>query len=584
MPLGLMKILEKQADLFRRRLYEELKTSKTLEEIYAIHSSLLGQFYHRALKPLSTEDFMVNIDSTKMTHTMENIQTDLAIAHEQANIFGEEVNTAFTANRDYRTGLRNRVEYLSGLAADIGMMTEEDDRASSILYKDSLTSYSFLDQTFGSGTTANISTAEGVAYLGVDNSEDINEKIKEIRISGNGSPGNYQLIKKINLTTFHEDYDIHAKFKSDELAHDDPDAISDGESNTWFEYQLLGVDQDFRSRHGLTWGGADPIRQNLTLRILIELEEACDINWIDITPYIPEKSRSNITLHSARISTDGSNYNSVFPGQDVINQEIHGIPQTHLKQDLFDQAGEGKFISQGILSFPTQHGKFLEIIFQQNSHYAENLGTTYYERITLQGERITGRQLISAQQVPSYIVEGPVGRYRINSETYILKNIEVTEGWRYFIGLRDLQSYHKVFHEQSEIISQKFETPRPIKTVALYANELIPDAFMAYGLENRNNWLKYYISINDNEWHQISPMHHNQVGSLKIPPKFYEINSKVSSEERLVALNRGYLKSEEPVSSIRVKIVFSRPSALESYTPILEEYALKCVLEEGIEA
>ena len=170
----------------------------------------------------------------------------------------------------------------------------------------------------------------------------------------------------------------------------------------------------------------------------------------------------------------------------------------------------------------------------------------------------------------------------VDVDQYIEKDMVAFEGWRYLIGIRDINIRKREFVQQSEIITKKFTTNKPIKKIMLYTNEIIPEEFLELGLEFRNEWIKYYISINDIDWFRISPMHHSQVGELTIPPKIYEINSTDSIEERNNQLNKGYINSKEDVYSVRLKIVFTRPTTITTLTPILEEYALKCVLEGEI--
>lgn len=168
------------------------------------------------------------------------------------------------------------------------------------------------------------------------------------------------------------------------------------------------------------------------------------------------------------------------------------------------------------------------------------------------------------------------------SDEYIEKKMGVFDGWRYMVGIRDVEIRNKTYELVSDIITKKLETSSPIKKVVLYSNEIIPEEFVSLGLTNRNSWIKYYISINDTDWHQISPMHHNQIGKLDIPPKIYEINSKDSPEEKIKSINKGYINSPSKIYAVRLKITLSRPEGMENLTPIIEDYALKCIIEEEI--
>lgn len=165
------------------------------------------------------------------------------------------------------------------------------------------------------------------------------------------------------------------------------------------------------------------------------------------------------------------------------------------------------------------------------------------------------------------------------TEEYIEKKIGVFDGWRYLIGIRDIDIRNRKYTDTSEIVTKKFQTIKPIKKILLYSNEIIPEQFLEAGLEMRNDWIKYYISINDTDWYRISPMHHNQVGDLEISPKIYEINSRDSIEERINTINKGYILSTVPIDSVRLKIILTRPEGMDALTPIIEEYALKCVME-----
>lgn len=165
------------------------------------------------------------------------------------------------------------------------------------------------------------------------------------------------------------------------------------------------------------------------------------------------------------------------------------------------------------------------------------------------------------------------------TEEYIEKKIGVFDGWRYLIGIRDIDIRNRKYTDTSEIVTKKFQTTKPIKKILLYSNEIIPEQFLEAGLEMRNDWIKYYISINDTDWYRISPMHHNQVGDLEISPKIYEINSRDSIEERINTINKGYILSTVPIDFVRLKIILTRPEGMDALTPIIEEYALKCVME-----
>ena len=139
------------------------------------------------------------------------------------------------------------------------------------------------------------------------------------------------------------------------------------------------------------------------------------------------------------------------------------------------------------------------------------------------------------------IKNGPVGTYIVGDtkiEKVILKDMDKI---RFCIGLRGIDLYYKEFDVSSEMITKAFEIDKNIKRVMLYCNEFIPNDFISYGISNQNNWIQYYISLDDINWYPISPSHRNQVGNNLIPPKIYEINSTIPKDYRNSILNVGYI-------------------------------------------
>lgn len=578
--MRLLNILRSQAEVYRDIFEKKLMDAKSSGDIKMAHAEALRGFYTRAFKPTLDGYTRSSIDSSSMNDMMDKASTDICVAYEQIDKISDEISDAFNSNQEYKTSLRNRVEYLSSIVEDINLMAEENLN-NTVVFKDSLTSYDFIDRGYGQGTLANISTAEGVAYLSVSRDENLNALVQSIKVSGNGTSGNYYTTKKVNIESFNDAFNSYIKYKSDEDAHADPLAISDNEASTWYEYQMLGIEPSSKTTYRIGWGNADKIEDELVLKVDIELKKVSDINWMDIIPYMPERSKANITLYSVRVSEDGSNYSPIYKGEPIINKSIYSISQSYDKESLFSKDNLAKFTSQGVLNFPRTKAKFIEVILKQTKPYDESLGAIVYTKYLISGGKEINKGIIEEQMVPAFIVQGPVGKYKISNSEYITKEMVALEGWRYAIGLRGIDLYNKSFSSQSEIVTKRFETKKPIRKIMLYSNEIIPEDFNKYGIDMRNDWIKYYISINDIDWHRISPMHHNQIGNTRMAPKIFEVNGSASSDEK--SINKGYLESSDDAYSVRLKIVFSGSGENGSATPILEEYAIKCVTEGGVE-
>lgn len=575
--MHIIELLKKQAKMYADRLDEMLGKAKTKADVYVAHSTVLKEFYNHAFKPTIDKNGMREFDASKTDDLMQSLYSDIGVAYDELEYVSSRLQEAYNTNQDYKTSVKNRVLYLTSIISDLNTMSGQSNEMF-MMFEDSLTNYDFVDKEFSVGEPANISTSEGIAHLSVTNDIIMTDNIEDIKVTGNGIAGNYYVVKKVNIETINPEYNIYAKYQSDDDAHDSITEITDSEVHTWYEYEKVGFSNTNKlGRYDIEWATAEQIHDELTLKISIKLKGLAIINWLDIIPYMPEQARSTIDVYSIKVSDDGSNFTSIYKDKDIIDSEIHIVPQRFLNNPLFSDDNIAKFASQGVFSFPTVSARYIEIVLKQTKPYDEYIGCTYYKEVNISNTGEVFERLIPTQSVPSYIVNGPIGKYQLETNKLIVKGIDIIDGWRYCIGVRGVDVYNKKFEKQSEIVTRKLETTMPIRKVVLYANEIIPDEYLAYGLEKRNDWLKYYISINDTDWYPIAPMHHNQVGDLKIPPKVYEINSLAPVEERITSLNKGYITSPIDVTSIRLKVVFSRPDELSGTTPILEEYGLKCI-------
>lgn len=408
--MDITKILEKQAGVYRSILSERLKDTKSEADVYREHSTVFKNFYSNAFKPMVDNERVKDITSDKIEEVLAKISTDVEIAHDQINDISDKISALYNANQDYKTGLKNRTEYLSSLLSDVNIMIGEDDN-NSMVFKDSLSNYNFIDKDFSGGRMVNISTSEGIAILAMENDENITEKAKEIKIGGNGDPGNYYVVKKVNIETANSEYDIYAKQKSDEDPKDNADHIIDSEPSTWFEYQKIGISDKDKTKYGIKWGNANKIREDLSLRITVELDKSSDINWIDITPYVPEKQNEGPIIYSVKLSMDGSQFINIYESD--AEQSISIIPQNNLGDNLFDQIKSTKLLSQGILCFPKTKAKFIEIILKQTVPYHELLGTEYYRKTIKVDNEVIASQIVDKQLIPKAIIDGPPGIYKV---------------------------------------------------------------------------------------------------------------------------------------------------------------------------
>jgi hypothetical protein len=398
---------------------------------------------------------------------------------------------------------------------------------------------------------------------------------------------------------------------SDQVPNDKPEAILDGRPDTIFEYEMVNTDAsniiNIAKGYDFSWVKGAKQGDKLRLKVVIELNEVEDINWININPYNPPFSTGKVTVYSIRTSADGFDYQALYDGGSyIINSEINTTPQTYRADAIFDGSNsftDSKFAGQGVWAFPTRSAKYVEVVFDQNESYEEKIGHTYYLKVKKDkdGNQVGQPVRMRESDVPDSVQKSDPGKYALDNETDIIKAIEGFIGWRYVIGIRDINIMSYQFEEKSEIVSKQFsiipdgqteETSKTIiKEIMLYANEKIPQSYLSK-ISTSNDWIQYYISLDDVNWHRISPQHHQPVTATVqwdetkgtgFPPKIYEINGNMTDLESSFQLYKGYLTSDTPVRKVRLKIVMSRPTDItdaESTSPILEDYALRIITEE----
>lgn len=158
---------------------------------------------------------------------------------------------------------------------------------------------------------------------------------------------------------------------------------------------------------------------------------------------------------------------------------------------------------------------------------------------------------------------------------------------RFAIGIRDINLYSYKFAASSEIASKPYMSPAPIAKLALQVEEQIPKIFYSDGTGTENDWIKYYVSLdNGTSWIRISPTHHKTTMSedgKNAVPEILNINSDIPAAERTNPL--AYVDTGEPVYSVRFKAVLLRPTNIadaESYTPVLSQYSLQIYPAGGL--
>lgn len=584
-------IHKNQSDFIFSKIKENMNNSLSPEETRMYVSQAFRELESNLGKPLF-ENKGINRHSIPFIEDviddMEEITADIDVMLKEHKNSSQFLVDTFNYVHSEKKRLLSKVGALDSLVGDLNLISNEKDD-SNIYLKESFQNAKTFDENFTveSITPAQISSLEGILTLGRQSTQNLSNDAWISMYNGNGDTGTGHMARRIQLEDEYGNSKESYVFVDDNsaMANDKIDSILDSRPDSIFEYQMVNVPNQFINKYkkyDFEWVKGNKAGDKLQLKILIELKELSNINWININPYYPPKSTNKIEIYSIRTSRDGFEYSGLFEENNFeLNTELNELPQTYRLDDLFDGSNDpskGKYVGQGVFAFPNREAKFVEIIFNQNESYPEVIGQEIYYTRTSDQDFWT--------QIPKVkeLEDSPSGEYirYINGESHIyLKTIEVTEGWRYVIALRDINIMSYEFYEKSSFVSKRYDIDGEINKVMLYANEKIPESYLS-NLKLNNTWITYEISFDDINWHKISPMHHEPL-SDEFPPKILEINNNEIDLTSSFQIHKKIIKTNKKENQIRIKITLTRPkdAIYKNTTPIVEDYALRIVRKEG---
>lgn len=587
-PVIQSNILEQQRAYLLEQAKLRLGDAATQEEVSQLADEIFYRYQNCLGKPLFQARKMVYGELPFLEDYYDNnkeMEKDLGILFSELNTIATYLVDYFNYSQSEKERIMTVVRGINGVVTDLQMLTEETT-PNTVYLKESFTNYDNVDVDLTDmENRCMIHTEEGVLTLrrtGATN-HSIGSKVRTIQ--GNGMNGTYYLTRKVASDTEYENYE----YVSAQITNDSTDALVDGNADTVFEYEMVNIPESYKTAahyYDVEWAKGKEHDDLLRVRIVVQLPKIETINWIDLNPYHAAGSTGTVQVYSIRTSADGMSYEGLFQSDNfVLNQEINGTPQSYRAEDLFDGSEDfasTKFTGQGVWSFPSREARYIEFVLEQPNSYKELLGQEAYYR---RKKESTSWQRIRKQEVPNEIIDDKYGIHSLDTEYEIKKVLEAVEGWRYAIGIRDIQIMSFEFATTSEYISKPFKVEDGIKKLLLYANEKVPAAYKEKVSES-NDWIQYYVSFDDIDWYRISPQHHQPVND-SFPAKILSINDNETDLDSAFALHKQNLSLSALPTQVRLKIVMKRPEAttedetpLTNTTPFVEDFALKILTEQ----
>lgn len=527
---------------------------------------------------------------------INEIRQDLELLFQEVDILGRSLYTDFNHNMvqheilmsQYQSVLDKMrdLEIFSGMNGS-GVDFGRDD----FLSKDKIdfariagTPLEIVDGAVTLPQVSRINVAEQASITIVTGNRQQNKFI--LGTESNGFPGNNTEIHSVTDDVL-TNRNYIPTFLGEEDNHGNYSTVLDGNPNTWFEYEKVNVrEQDkIRGAKNLGWNyqvhenqtiswAEDPDDGILKLHMQIVLKEEEIINQINCNMYTPP----NYGAKTAVVK------NILVSGSSI------GTPVSVMPRDKKDD--------QYNFHFPPVKAKVIDITFEQRQKYITDIGHIFYEK-KMQAEDNTDYAMDMATRKYQYAprIDGPlvsledlgisvkVSNSDVNADypqltssseqvtnigetiNRLLNNVDLEtmdmgvekfEGFRWCIGIRDIEIFSCEYAEEGELVTYPFYFENPLDKISLNVNENLPTALT--GNESlKYEWLKYYVSIDDGaQWHPITPMSHQSVSEDQ-PPKIYTVHTIETSEQRLND-KASYLESEYPVYSLRLKIIGRRPS------------------------
>lgn len=594
------KILEKQMEYLTQQAIVKLGKDATQDQISAYVGATIQQFYKELGKPLFQKRMVEEGHFPFFEEYNENTKeavTDVGILFGEIEEMGTFASDYFNYAQTEKQRVSDQVRGLTNVANDLQLLAKETSE-NSVYFKDSFNDKKQIEEGMNMGTSAHISTSEGIVTLARAASMNRSIKAKIRSIDGNGEFGTQHIARR----TINMKGETVYTYVSEQIPNNLPEAVLDGRPDSIFEYQMVNTDKSNVTGepkgYDFEWINGKKHGDTLRMRMVIELEKPEDVNWISIDPYHPVFSTGKVVVYSIRTSEDGFDYRGIYEdGEYVLNTSLNTTAQSYREDELFtgdNRFETSKFAGQGVWVFASRKIKYVEVVFDQHESYEELIGHTYYEEIrksrNAMGQAIEKRTRVPSSEVPARLLQADVGEHSLVSDVKIKKAVEAFPGWRYAIGIRDINVMSYEFVNKSEFFSKRFTVDTPIEKIMLYANEKIPPSFTET-VSNSQDWIQYFISVDDVNWHPISPMHHQPL-KKDFPPKIYEINGKQRILDNEYSLYKGIIESNKEPLGVRLKVVLSRPipdpkdredeDKYRFYTPVLEDYALRIVLQEEV--
>lgn len=614
-------------------------TIRTVDELRAAISKAYNNFFldinKPSIQPLPMEKYSLLIRQY-ITEPMLESFDDIQIANNKLSSLRQTTLFRYNLSSSEIIGLKNLLASTKSFM-DTYSLTANDSDPDYLWIYDTFRTNSFTDL---SNTTCNVNVDNGFISLPIIGTENLNQFIDHISIDKGASfgiPGNNIEIKSQSSSGSNTSPNVVLVRSGGD--NSDITQLFDNNNSTWFEWEANYIRENqpvkvqgdslvkdiqgdetnvYSATNYQTWmanvtwpgesssdnnnGAGYPIAtlissgitaqtsvkysiegivQNppCSLGLNIFFTQPIDISWIEITPY--SKEYTSPILKSAYLSNDSNSWKQ-FLSKSVVLSDIQTLSNNNLTAKT------------GVISIPIEESiSAVKLLFSQPLSYIPNTGLAH-PYFVKHIKKVTTKKILFIKKTKTEYISERVGNGNMEVGTAstkqsglgsTLSNIsnsllggtlgnvvgdilgglfgskkvvttvldvqsgfDIFDGERAFIGLRDISFTTNTFLNTGVFQSQPWVFNKPISKVSLVVNDSIPSNW-----DNSKEWIKYEISTDSSNWIQIIPDTNISIGSTS---SFIDI---------------------APTTTILLRITLTSPGGNNNQSPIVNNYALKCI-------
>jgi len=595
-----------------KNLIFESQSEVNAEKINAKFRDIQTRFSALIGKPMTQYEPFVHGEparSSKVNRFIENLQKDLNILEEQMtlikasavlihNTMVDQIDQAKHQNAAAINQLKTLQLYTSAQNSEV------------TIFGDYFKSSNQIDYQGVDAKNRALIEVEGRLTLAKDNISEKNSLSSasmKILSTSNGIPGRLIEIEEVTQRTPTNPITQEKLYRF--KAQIDPRSnmlfMVDNSPATWFEYEKNLVSDEDRLKannfnftytnainntakgvaevnypvglnESIDWADG-PANNVLKLDLEFDLKAATAVNEITYTPFgLLDNSSPPVLIKFVETSLDKNNWETLYPTNVSVAQDSN-LYTARFAEQITSGSARWDVRSDTI--------RYIRFHIEQHNSSDSKIGHVYYttprrivrtakldqatpviEEKVVGGERAKGPTPTTTAPTKFYdpsfsIIDSP----NLNSSSGLVKRVEIFDGKRWSIGIRDISATKCQYVSTSSMVSKPFKIAGTIDRVSLDSSLYIPESFPSTSL-----WVRYYVSADNGvSWVPISRIQDDYLGI----PEVLAFNDTIPVQFR--EQNVGYYTVAGRVNSLRVKIELSRPSDQKNKTPVVYWYKLK---------